>query len=82
MAPGLSFSAVASHPTQVVSMKKQSVHKLVSNRVNVSPGERIRAQPWSFVGLALVTGVAAGLFWKVKTLRKAARLYFAVRRFV
>jgi hypothetical protein len=47
-----------------------------------SPGEYVRAQPWSFVGPAFLFGLAAGLLWRSKALRKALRIYLLVRRFV
>ncbi|HWI56140.1 MAG TPA: hypothetical protein VNZ22_02855 [Bacillota bacterium] len=48
----------------------------------LSPGQSIQAQPWAFVGMALAVGVAAGMLWRVKAVRKALRLYLLVRRFV
>jgi membrane protein len=45
------------------------------------PIEQIKAEPWSFVGLALTMGIAAGLMFRVKTLRKAVKAYTFVRKF-
>lgn len=42
-----------------------------------APLERIKSQPWSFIGLALTLGVAAGVLLRFKTLRRLAGLYFA-----
>jgi membrane protein len=42
-----------------------------------APLERIKARPWSFVGLALAVGIAAGVMLRFKTLRRIAGFYFA-----
>jgi hypothetical protein len=44
------------------------------------PLDRIRAEPWTFIGLALATGIAAGVLWKFRSFRKALRVYSVVRR--
>ncbi|HVV00863.1 MAG TPA: hypothetical protein VHH88_05840, partial [Verrucomicrobiae bacterium] len=44
------------------------------------PGERIKKEPWSFVGLALAMGVAAGVMLRFKSLRRALKVYSFVRR--
>lgn len=48
----------------------------------MAPAEHVRAQPWSFVGLALAAGMTAGLLMRFKGLRKALRLYLIARRFI
>ena len=45
------------------------------------PLEQIKGEPWSFVGLALTMGIAAGLMFRIKTLRKAVKAYSFVRRY-
>jgi ElaB/YqjD/DUF883 family membrane-anchored ribosome-binding protein len=47
-----------------------------------APIEHVRAEPWSFVGLALAMGLAAGILIRFKTARRALRWYLAIRRFV
>ncbi len=44
-----------------------------------SPGERMRAQPWSFVVLALATGLACGILLRYRGARKLLRTYLGVR---
>jgi hypothetical protein len=48
----------------------------------VAPIERIQAQPWGFVAMAVTLGVGAGLLLRFKGLRKALGLYLAVRKIV
>jgi hypothetical protein len=45
------------------------------------PLEQIKAEPWSFVGLALTVGVAAGLVFRMKAVRKALKVYGFARKF-
>jgi len=45
------------------------------------PMEQIKVEPYSFIGLALIMGVAAGLMFRVKTLRKAVKAYSFLSRF-
>ena len=49
-------------------------------RITSAPLERIKARPWSFVGLALTIGVAAGVLVRFKTARKVLRFYLAHSR--
>ena len=49
----------------------------MSTQLRPAPLERIKAQPWSFVGLALTIGVAAGFLLRFKTVRRLAGFYFA-----
>ncbi len=49
-------------------------------RTIISPGERIQAQPWAFVGLVLAAGLAAGWLLRYKRLRKGLLLYLGVSR--
>ena len=46
-----------------------------SSRVVNPPLERIRDEPWAFVGLALTAGFTAAVLWKVLPLRKILRVY-------
>ena len=43
--------------------------------------EQIKKQPWSFVGLALTMGLAAGAMVRIKTLRKALKAYMFIRKY-
>jgi membrane protein len=45
-----------------------------------APAEQIRAQPWSFVSLALTMGIAAGFLMRYKTARKALKFYLSARK--
>jgi membrane protein len=47
---------------------------------HLAPGRQIRLQPWSFVGLALSAGIAAGLLIRYKILRKGLKLYLTARK--
>jgi hypothetical protein len=47
-----------------------------------APGSRIRAEPWTFIGLGFALGIAAGLTLKFKPLRKALRFYLLARRWI
>ncbi len=46
-----------------------------------SPQPSLRDRPWSFLGLLLATGVAAGVFLRPKLLRRGLGLYTALRLF-
>jgi hypothetical protein len=46
----------------------------------IAPGAAIQQRPWQFVGLMLAAGFLVGILLRFKTLRKAIRLYAAVRR--
>ncbi len=66
-----------------LSEKDMRKHTTIDRkRVTHHPLESIRQQPWSFLTLALATGVAAGLFMKLGTLRRGWRLYSTVRKFI
>jgi hypothetical protein len=74
-------------PAGVRSLNKRKVPSMSANTPRaspqiLSPGERIQAQPWSFIGLALTLGLTVGLLWRYKTLRKAARVYLLVRKII
>ena len=45
----------------------------------LSPVGRIKAQPYSFVGLALSAGIAAGVLLRFKSLRKALKVFASVQ---
>ncbi len=46
------------------------------------PAERIQAQPWPFLALALVLGAGVGALVRYIGLRKTIGLYMTVRKFV
>jgi hypothetical protein len=45
----------------------------------LSPMASIKAQPYSFVGLALSAGIAAGVLLRVKSLRKAIKVFASIQ---
>ena len=63
-------------------MGTAKLHQPLRQQPIVSPGERIQAQPWAFVGVALFAGLALGALLQFRGLRKALRLYLMVRRFI
>jgi membrane protein len=68
---------------EVLVEENMSKHTEIGRgRVTHHPLQSIRQQPWSFLTLALATGVAAGLFMKMGMLRRGWRLYSTVRRFI
>jgi len=90
-AHGAPAYATKASPTPVLaktstteSMHKKSTVKAEPMRMRVPrtpPVEQIKNQPWSFVGLALTMGLAAGAMVRIKTLRKALKAYMFVRKY-
>jgi hypothetical protein len=48
-------------------------------KIAYAPLERVEARPWSFVGLALATGLATGVLMRHKWLRKGLKAYLGSR---
>jgi hypothetical protein len=44
-----------------------------------SPGESLQAEPWAFIGVALIAGLAAGLLLRHASLRRMLRFYLTIR---
>ncbi len=44
--------------------------------------QQVQQNPWSFVVLALATGVAVGVLMRFKPARKALKYYLLLKRFV
>ena len=47
-----------------------------------SPGDQVKAHPWSFLLIALAFGLGATVLTRTRSVRKAARYYFLARRFI
>jgi len=77
--PQPAYASTMGSPEKAIMQTTQKAED-IQNAPHRAPAEHIRAQPWSFVGLALITGVAAGFLLKFKTLRRAVSLYAALRR--
>ncbi len=63
-------------------MQPTELNRPIRSGSRRAPAEQIQAQPWSFMGLAFVLGLTAGLLFRVRTVRKGLRLYLLARRFV
>ena len=73
----------ASQPAGVYYAKKTPEEELGARKVNVlSPVGRIKAEPYSFVGLALSMGLATGVLLRFKSLRKAVKLISSVQHLI
>ena len=46
----------------------------------LSPGMIVKRDPWQFLGVMLMAGLASGLLLRFKTLRRVLRLYAALRK--
>jgi membrane protein len=74
-------SGVAHRPAPALARFMRPANKQMTHGMsNLPPLEQLRTRPYSFIGLALATGMAAGLLWKFKTLRTGLKWYLAARR--
>src|SRR5262249_5335462 len=57
-------------PTMITTHENEKKQDTPVIPHGLAPLQRIRSEPWSFVGLALTVGVAAGVLLRFKTVRK------------
>lgn len=80
-APAFAQGGSHMHSTKITSPSKTG-SAATRLRPGAAPLEQIRANPYSFLGLALGAGVLAGLVIKVRMLRRGLKWYLVARRFL
>jgi membrane protein len=69
-------------PTSVPNQDFVKEEKMRANKDEApqkgSPAERIKARPWTFVGIALVGGLVTGMVWRIKGLRRALSTFSTI----